>query len=473
MSMATNKEVSTYLQLRRFRRRLKSKQKQKARRKAKQKALLREKAIRHQGKLIHNSSEALSYFMTRHFLHLITAEKSPFCQDKLENKGIQKRNVIRIPENFSILSNPEPSYKVLKQLVEAIAYQNCEELSLDYQNCTNCDLATQVFLDSILKSFDKYIRLCKVAGITQFIRIGKVGGEHIHNSSLQKMINSVGSPVELINRRMQYKDVEPFRLRLVDSRDVTKIRFAGQKEIDATDLIEYVERCLSRFNKTLTQDARQALGTVLGETLANAEEHSTLHNRYLIGYMEETSDNQSHYGLLNVVIMNTGSTIYERFKYPDEDEKINMECVKQMKTLSEKFTNKGFFDFNIFTEENLWTLYSLQGGVSIVPREVRNRGNGTIGFIKSFFSLKGSTEVDNISRMTILSGNTRIDFDGTYQISESFGADGRKIERMTFNKSNSLEDKPDSKYVYNTEHYFPGTLISAQLLINDDDVQKI
>ena len=113
--MATNKEVSTYLQLRRFRRRLKSKKKQKARRKATQKELLRDKAIRHQGKLIHNSSEALSYFITRHFLHLITAEKSPFCQDKLENKVIQKRNVIRVPENFSILSNPEPSYRALKQ----------------------------------------------------------------------------------------------------------------------------------------------------------------------------------------------------------------------------------------------------------------------------------------------------------------------------------------------------------------------
>lgn len=434
---------------------------------------MRNKAIRHQGSLIHNSSEALGHFMTRHFLHLITAEKSPFYQDKLENEVILKRNVIRIPEKFSILSNPEPSYKVLKQVIEAIAFQNCEELCLDYQNCSNCDLATQVFLDSILKSFDKYIRSCKAAGITHFIRMSKVGGEHIHNTSLQKMINSVGSPVELINRRMQYRDVEPFRLRLVDSRDVTKLRFEGQKEIDATELIEYVEKCLSRFNKALTQDARQALGTVLGETLANAEEHSTLHNRYLIGYMEETNENKSHYGLLNVVIMNSGSTIYERFKYPDEDEIINGECVSQMQALSEKFTKKGFFDFNKFTEENLWTLYSLQGGVSIVPREISNRGNGTIGFIKSFFSLKGSTEVDNISRMTILSGNTRIDFDGTYQISESIGVDGRKIERMTFNDSNSLEDKPDSKYVYNTKHYFPGTLISAQLLINDDDVQII
>ena len=467
------KDVSIYLQLRRFRRRLKSKEKQRRRRKTKQKELLRNRAIRHRGSLIHNSDEALAYFMTRRWRQLITTEKSPFYQDKLENVGFQKRNVIRIPEHFSILSNPEPSYKVVRQVVEAIAFQNCDELSLDYQNCTNCDLATQVFLDSILKSFDKYIRLCNAAGITRFIRIGKVGGEHIHNPSLQKMINSVGSPVELINRRMQYKDVEPFRLRMVDSKDVTKTRYEGQKEIDATDLIVYVEKCLSRFNKTLTQDARQALGTVLGETLANAEEHSTLHNRYLIGYMEETNDNQSHYGLLNVVIMNTGSTIYERFKYPEEDENINKECVSQMQALSQKFTQKGFFDFNKFTEENLWTLYSLQGGVSIVPREIRNRGNGTIGFIKSFFSLKGSSDADNISRMTILSGNTRIDFDGTYQISESIGTDGRKIERMTFNKSNSLEDKPDSKYVCNTKHYFPGTLISAQLLINDDDVQKI
>ena len=467
------KEVSIYLQAKRFRRRLKSKEKQRQRRKAKQNELFRNKNIRHQGKLIDDSRDSLMCFMSRHFLHLITSEKSPFNQDRLTNDGFRDRYVIQIPKRFSILSNPESSYNVLRQVVEAITFQNCDKLILEYKNCKYCDLATQVFLDSILKSFDNYARLCKAARVTKYIRISQVGGEHIYDESLRKMINSVGSPVELINRQMKFKDVEPFRLRLIDARDVTKAKFEGLKEIDSTDLIEYVQKCLSRFNKTLTQDARQALGTVLGETIANAEEHSTLHNRYLIGYMEENNDDQSHYGLLNVVIMNTGSTIYERFKYPDEDEIINSECVGQMQALSDKFTRKGLFDFNKFTEETLWTLYSLQGGVSIVPREVRNRGNGTIGFIKSFFSLKGSTAVDNVSRMTILSGNTRIDFDGTYQILENVGTDGRKIERMTFNKSNSLDDKPDSKYVYHTKHYFPGTLISAQLLINDDDVQRI
>lgn len=466
-------EISKYLREKRFRRRLKSKIKQKERRRAKQREYLRNSYLRHKGKLIRNTSDALICFMSRHFLHLITCERSPFYQDKLNDGSVPKRNVIVIPKKFSILSNPEASYEAIKKLIEALIFQNCEQVFLDYKNCIFCDLATQVFLDSILKSYDKYVKLCNAAKVPHFIKIKGIGGEHINNPSLQKMINSVGSPVELINRSMQFKDVVPFRLRHIDSHDVIKTRFEGQKEIDATDLIKYVESCLARFNKTLTQDARQYLGTVLGETLANAEEHSTLHNRYLIGYMEETSDNQSHYGMLNVVIMNTGSTIYERFKYPDEEEIINEECVMQMKALSERFVSKGLFDFDKYTEENLWTLYSLQGGVSIVPKDVQNRGNGTIGFIDSFFNLKGSSDVDDISRMTIQSGNTRIDFDGTYKISESIDADGHKLKRITFNRSNSLEDKPDSKYVYHSKYYFPGTLISAQLLINDDDVQTI
>ena len=465
------KAVSIYLRERRFRRRIKSRKKQKEAHRKKLAAFLRNKVIRHKGRLIHNHSDALNAFMPRHFVHLITAEKSPFCQNTFKNENKQTKKFLYVPETFSIIANPKHSYKVLHNLVEAFVCQYCDEVILDYSKCKHCDLSTQVFLDSILKAYDKYVKLCDAADVTRFIRIAKVGGYNINDDSLQKMINSVGSPVELIDRKMQFKNVEPFRLRMVAANDVTRTKFEEQKEMDASDLIDYVERCLARFNKQLTQDAKQNLGYVLGETLANAEEHSTLHNRYLIGYMEETNICQSHYGVLNLVIMNTGSTIYERFKFPKKDEHINQNCVRQMQALSDKFTQKGLFRINQFTEENLWTLYSLQGGVSIVPKEVQNRGNGTIEFIKSFFNLKGSSEVDNVSRMTIISGNTQIDFDGTYKISQSIGEDGRKVERMTFNNTNSLEEKPDAKYVHSIDYYFPGTLISAQLLINDDDVQ--
>lgn len=73
------------------------------------------------------------------------------------------------------------------------------------------------------------------------------------------------------------------------------------------------------------------LGYVIGETLINAEEHSSLKYRYLIGYFEECNQDGKHFGLLNLVIMNFGQTIYEKFKYPIENIPINTECLSKMK----------------------------------------------------------------------------------------------------------------------------------------------
>ena len=106
------KEVSLYLQAKRFRRRLKRKEKQRLRRIARQKEQLRNSDVRHQGKLIRDSSDALVSFMSRHFLHLITTEKSPFYQDKLKRDNYRPILVIQIPKEFSILSNPDSSYNV-------------------------------------------------------------------------------------------------------------------------------------------------------------------------------------------------------------------------------------------------------------------------------------------------------------------------------------------------------------------------
>jgi hypothetical protein len=44
------------------------------------------------------------------------------------------------------------------------------------------------------------------------------------------------------------------------------------------------------------------------------------------------------------------------------------------------------------------------------------------------------------------------------------------VNFMIFNKSGSIEDKPDSKYVKYVDNYFPGTIISAQILFNEDDL---
>lgn len=100
----------------------------------------------------------------------------------------------------------------------------------------------------------------------------------------------------------------------------------------------------------------------------------------------------------------------------------------------------------------------------------KKRGNGTIQFIESFFKLKGNDEIDDVSRMYILSGNTVIEFDGTYHLSDSKDENGVSRGIISFNKSGSLNEKPDSKYVKNVDEYFPGTAIFVRLLLNDNDI---
>lgn len=223
---------------------------------------------------------------------------------------------------------------------------------------------------------------------------------------------------------------------------------------------------MNRFHKTLSKDAMMNLGYVVGETLIIAEEHSSTGFRYMIGYMEDKKSKKSeHSGVFNFVIMNFGQTIYEKFKMSDNTD-VNQECLIQMKNLSDRFVKSLFM--KRFKEETLWTLYTLQQGVTCVPE--KRRGNGTIQFIESFFKLKGNDDVDDISRMYILSGNTIIEFDGTYRLSESKDENGVSRGIISFNKSGSLDERPDSKYVKYVDDYFPGTAIFVRLLLNENDI---
>ena len=250
-------------------------------------------------------------------------------------------------------------------------------------------------------------------------------------------------------------------------KDGNPLKIREQKDIDTTTLVDYVIECLQRFNKVITPEKLDDLCTVIGETLINAEEHSTTKYRFSIGYFHEIKDNGKHLGLFRLVILNFGKTIYEKFKDPDCP---NKDIVVKMRNLSESYSKRNIFLMKAFEEETLWTLYALQEGVTSVAPEIhRKRGNGSIQFIESFFNIKGiKMTADNVSRLSILSGNTNITFDGSFNIIER-PVNGEAFKFMTFNESGNIEDKPDPKYVKFVENYFPGTIISAKILFNEDD----
>jgi hypothetical protein len=73
----------------------------------------------------------------------------------------------------------------------------------------------------------------------------------------------------------------------------------------------------------------------------------------------------------------------------------------------------------------------------------------------------------------MISGNTRITFDGTYSITEKQKeGEKRKYKMVTFNNSGNINDEPDKKYVNFAPYFFPGTMISSRILIKFDNTNE-
>jgi len=367
-----------------------------------------------------------------------------------------------IPVCFSLIENYQESFDFLKQLHYTLLKGNVQELVLDYEKCERIDVDSSICMDLLLAEFIRHLQKCTTSHIPVFPN--SIIPVNFEKSDIKKILFSIGAFKNIKGVSIQYDDIEPLPL-MVGSKNFP--RHDEQVEIDLTKTVEYIKKCLGRMNRDLTSDAESSLYKVLGEIMTNAEEHSTLTYRYSVGYFQEYNHSDEHFGIFNFTILNLGDTIYDTFKKPTCK---NPKAVLQMTNLSETYTTKGMFRPAEFEEESLWTLYALQDRVT---SKEKRRGGGTIKFIENFFKLKGNLENDNISRLVLHSGNTRILFDGTYEIIEKERKEEKRYYKtITFNESGDINEQPDKKYVNFTGNYFPGTIISARILIKDDNTNK-
>lgn len=465
--MKDRKSIKISIGLKRFRRRLKRKEKRIARRR-----------IGHFQYLmtLKKVDSDISYeslfkrFLPINISYLLSCKNSAFYIEKLTKLKLNNDGNFFVPKEFSIVDNPKESYRFIQEVTAALVFQKYPIVNIDYQDCLRADLGAQVLLDIILKDIIAFYRTIRKIRL-KYVKVNEINGTNFKSDVIKKLLFSVGSPAIHMDRSIQFKDIIPYKLCIHDREShVDPIKIIEKKDIDTTTLVDYVLTSLARLNKKLTPERIDDLCIVISEILINAEEHSTTKYRFSIGYFHEMNDNGKHYGVFRLAILNFGNTIYEKFKDPNCP---NIEIVNKMKALSDTYTKRNFFFKRVFEEETLWTLYSLQEGVTTIPPDkYRKRGNGSIQFIESFFNIKGNEDaVDNISRLAILSGNTSITFDGKYKIHEK-QVHGETFKYMTFNESKNIEDKPDSKYVKFVDEYFPGTIISAKILFNDDDFTK-
>lgn len=413
----------------------------------------------------------LQTWLPTNLSYLINCKYSDFYVNVRDIK-IEKHKtspVFVVPKIFSIIDNPKESFGFIRKVMINLLCEKSKILKLDYSKCEQLSIGAQVLLDIILNDAIQFYRKCfRHKSIERIVEITKDGYELANPEKTalnnRKILSSVGS-LAIHGKMSKFSDVVSYPL-CIHSREgnYDKIKASERKDIDTTTLADYVIQSLAKVNKKLSPEKLDSLCTIIGEILINAEEHSTTKHRFSIGYFQDSVKNGKHFGMFRLVIMNFGKTIYEKFKDPDCP---NKDVVKKMKKLSENYTKKGLFNWNSFDEETLWTLYALQEGVTSVSD--KKRGNGSIQFIDNFFNIKGvSDNLEEKSRMVILSGNTSITFDGTYRINDK-KLGGEKFKVMTFNQSGNIEDKPDEKFVKHTENYFPGTMISARIYFNEDD----
>jgi hypothetical protein len=380
--------------------------------------------------------------------------------DKISDNS-RKSGHLFVPETFSLLDNEKESFRFLSDIFYILCNQTAQEVTIDFYKCEKIDPDASACLDLIVKDFINYFEACRKRGVPAHVI--KIRAENYDKDSIKRVLFSIGAFTNLKGFKINYPDIVTCPLKISENNPEN----SGEKEVEITNLVDYINQCVNRMGKNLTSKAFREFSQIIGEVLTNAEEHSTTPYRYSIGYFQQFDNSEGHFGYINFVIMNYGQTIYEKFKGPECE---NSAVKNRMEELSSNFTKKGFFSPRDFEEETLWTLYSLQEGVTSTNEK---RGNGSIRFIDSFFKLKGIGEqADKFSKLKLLSGNSRIIFDGTYPIIETKKETGESFQLMAFNESGDIENKPDKNFVRFARNFFPGTILTSRIVIDDEDLKS-
>ena len=210
--------------------------------------------------------------MPKNLKYLLSTNSSPFCYDKLKHKDYRSRGYIVIPQNFSIIDNPEESFYTIQKLVYALFIEDNSFIKLDYQYTNNVELSSQVLVDIILKDYLNFVRALKKQYFTKIPFTESLSGININNEDVQKMLFSVGTPRILGIRNNKFADVEEYPLCVHDNEtEKDRIKRMEKKELDTSEMADYVINSLKRMNKCLTIEKRDDLCIVIGEILINAE----------------------------------------------------------------------------------------------------------------------------------------------------------------------------------------------------------
>jgi len=360
---------------------------------------------------------------------------------------------LRAPSVFSLLREPEAVINFVASFAKTYAKRPISDVHLDLTGILDQDLGAHALLDKLVDEIEAACRLHgarmgwkgnfpKDASQARFIRamgiVRQLGLQNWYLSPLE------ASRVTTFERRCRHY-IRAIRPELKDDKSKAVEKFA-----------DHVNRCLRKEDKVLTPTARHLLCSYIGEVIDNAENHVGLVDWSIQGYLDMGTAEP----YCEIVVFNFGKSIAQTL----QELPGNSYTSQQIAGYLAAHQTKNWFSPS-WRVEDLMTLVALQGGVSSKNTSIDGtRGNGTADLIE-FFQRMHDERIQATGkevRMCIISGDTRILFDGTYRMA----ANEQGTRLLAFNRTNDLHLPPDSKYVMplNNAH-LPGTMIAIQFPI--------
>lgn len=211
----------------------------------------------------HQRAELINKQIPEILGYIIRNERSPLNIKDIAKRQYATNGYVEMPVNFSVLENPEVSFETIRKILSALLIEDVPWLTINYHLCVHVDISTQALLDIILLDFCKFRDKCN-----KISRYGKIfpniRGINIKEKAVQKMMFSVGSPANLKIQSNEYSDVIRYTLNVhKNDKEADYLKRIEQKELDTSDIADYVIKCLKRMNRKLTPAKRDDLDTVL------------------------------------------------------------------------------------------------------------------------------------------------------------------------------------------------------------------
>lgn len=355
-----------------------------------------------------------------------------------------------LPSSFSMIDSPEFAIRALADFARALRSARLGTVYIDFSKLSEYDLGANGLLDIIVDELTVEFRRKR--------RILRWKGNFPSNPAHARFVRSMGviKRLKIVHEYPSSDDEE--RLAIFDKRCRHYIRVLRPQRIDekskvTADFADHINRCLRTIDRQLLPESRMRLCAYVGEILDNAEQHSGLLDWAIQGYLDTMVETP----MCEVAIFNFGRTIAETFEGLPQESFARMQIQKYIDLHSQRrFFSAGW------RKEDLYTLIALQGNVSSKNLKASDtRGNGTVDLIDFFQRVHSECSGTSgpEARMVIVSGSTRVLFDGKYKMTPN--QDGLRV--IAFNADNNLEERPDREYVRKLEGVsFPGTLIGLK-----------